>query len=286
VGPKIAIEMLASCSGCEISLLDMDEKILEILKLCELVYCPVLLDTKKPPKVDVSIISGCIRNEQDREKALLMRRNSSIIIALGSCACFGGIPGLANLFKKEEILKEVYIKYAENEKKTIPKTPALERRVYALDQVIDVDVKIPGCPPPTKIIKKALISLLRGEKHELKKKTVCDECERKMEEKKIKDLKRVYQKSSEKCLLEQGFLCMGPATRAGCEAVCPNVGIGCEGCTGPPDLVKDQGSKMISTLASLIENPEVLKRDDTFVGDVLGSFYRFTLPRSIIQVKK
>lgn len=285
---KIATEVLGCCAGCQISILDLNEKILDILDSCDLVYSPILMDKKSPEKLKVAFVTGCVRNEENRKRAMKIREAAEIVVGLGSCACFGGIPGLGNLFSNEEILDEVYTKTKStvNEKGVIPdQVPRLEPRVYALDQVIDVDLKIPGCPPPVKLIEEVLTCLLTGKKFELPKKTVCDECKRDIEEKHITVLKRSYQNSdSKKCLLEQGFFCMGPATMSGCGAVCPQAGIGCEGCMGPTDAVKEQGSKMLSALASVVDNIDLLKESkNEFVADPIGSFYRFTLPKSIIQ---
>lgn len=294
---RIATEVLGSCAGCHISILDINEKILDLLDICDIVYSPILMDIKDAPKAKVGIIEGCVRNEENRARAEKMRKNCEIIIAMGSCACFGGIPGLGNLFSNEEILQEVYINTPStvNDKKIIPgDVPKFEPRVYALDQVIDVDIKIPGCPPTAKLIGDALTALLTGKKFELSKKSVCDECERKIEEKPITVLKRAYEESdNDKCLLEQGFLCVGPATQAGCEALCPAAGIGCRGCMGPCKNANEQGSKMLSALASILkltekaeETEEALKQnDDKFIADPVGSFYRFTLPSSIIKEK-
>jgi F420-non-reducing hydrogenase small subunit len=254
------------------------------------------MDIKEVPRADVGIITGCVRNEENRLRARRMRESCRLIVALGTCACFGGVPGLGNLFSQEEILREVFLNTPStvNVRRVIPTdVPQFEQRVYPLDQVIQVDLKLPGCPTPTQLIGDALTCLVTGKKFELPKKSVCDECERKIEEKPIKVLKRAYEEPAEEtCLLEQGFLCVGPATRAGCEAVCPAVGVGCRGCMGPCEAVKEQGSKMLSALASILElaEPEKIEEalaqnEDKFIADPIGSFYRFSLPASIIPQK-
>jgi F420-non-reducing hydrogenase small subunit len=289
---KIATEMFGACSGCEIAILDLNEKILDVFGSCDLVYSPILMDTKKfPEKVDVVFISGCIRNEENRERAKEIRERANTVIALGSCACFGGIPGLANLFSTDEVLKEVYINTPStvNDKGVVPSNvPKLEKRVYTLEEVIKVDINIPGCPPPTKLIENAISCILSGKKFELPKRSVCDECERKIENKLITSLRMPNDKPNpEKCLLEQGFLCLGPVTREGCGAICTKFNMGCEGCMGPTENVKEQGAKMLSALASILDiDVDKLKEEkDKFIADPIGSFYRFTLPASIIKQK-
>lgn len=295
---NVATEWLGSCAGCHISVLDMDEAILDILSKINIVYSPVLADVKEVPKATVGIITGAIRNEENIERAKKMREKCDIIIALGACACSGGIPGMGNLHSKEELLEEAYINAVSNDNKKIPSdVPKLTDEIKALDEVIKVDVKLPGCPTPANLIVEALTALLEGKKFELSKKAVCDECKREIEGKDITELKKAYEKSDpKKCLLEQGFLCLGPATRAGCESACPEAGIGCRGCFGPGENVKDQGAKMLSALASMLEmlkkKPEVVEsyeeilekdKDKGIVGDTVGSLYRFTLAKSIIN---
>ena len=119
-------------------------------------------------------------------------------------------------------------------------------------------------------------------------KTVCDECPKTKEDKKIKEIKRPHEViiDPEKCLLEQGILCAGVATRAGCEAACPSVNMPCRGCMGPTDGVEDLGAKLLSAVASIL-NPvgedikEVIKR----IPDPVGTFYRFSLPVGYINRK-
>lgn len=300
---RIATEVLGSCCGCHVSLLDCNETILDVLELADIVYSPVLADIKEVPKdVKVGLIAGCVRNAENRHRAEKMRKNCDIIVALGACACFGGIIGLGNMTPNKEFLEKIYFEMPSNvnEKKILPKdVPPLEPRVYALDQVVKVDVKIPGCPPPASMIVEALLHLLTGSPFSLSKKNVCDTCPREISGDPIKELHWAYEgkPDPDKCLLEQGYLCMGPATRAGCgeEAVCPSVGVGCRGCFGPAENVMEQGAKMLSAFSSSLEltdeTPEGIKEFEKImknsrihdaIGDPIGSFYRFSLASSIL----
>lgn len=286
---RLATEWFATCAGCEMALLDLGEKLIDLFEKCEIVYSP-LVDAKEiPSNIDLALITGAVRNEEEREDAKKLRERSKTLIALGSCACFGGVPGLANLLENRELFEGVYVKTKStvNPEKIIPAedVPAFGDRVYSLDELVKVDYYLPGCPPPTDMIAKALFNLLSGKKPELAKKNLCDECPLERKEKKIERVKRPTEgvPDPKKCLLDQGYICLGPATRAGCEAACINVRMPCRGCLGPTDEVLEQGAKMISAIASVLEvdEKEVVK----MVYDPLGMFYRFSLPSSIIRRK-
>ncbi|MEW6070087.1 MAG: oxidoreductase, partial [Candidatus Thermoplasmatota archaeon] len=112
---KIAIYWTGSCGGCEVALVDLNEKILELAGIADIVFWPVAVDFKyedlekfEPQEIDISLINGCIVNSENEEIAKLLREKSKIIVAYGSCACFGGIPGLVNLATKEEVYKIAY----------------------------------------------------------------------------------------------------------------------------------------------------------------------------------
>jgi len=285
---KLVMEWLDVCSGCEISFLDIHEKILELLDKIEIVYCPVLMDVKNYPEhADIALISGSVSNEKDEKLVKKLREIADMVIAFGTCACFGGVQGLANLYTAEEILKKVYMETAgvDNPEGIFPHKhiPKLLDSSLPLSRVIEVDYMLPGCPPPPELIFKTLTALVEGKKPQLPLKSVCDECPLKKENKRLENLKRWYESSSginpEKCLLEQGFLCLGPATRGGCGAKCPSALVPCRGCMGPTAKSLDQAADMIGAIASIIEaEPEAILKA---IADPVGMFYRFTLPASI-----
>ncbi|WP_456482495.1 NADH-quinone oxidoreductase subunit B family protein [Methanopyrus sp.] len=292
---KIATTWLCCCSGCHISMLDLHERLLDLLGDAELVHCPVLMDVKEIPEdVDVVLIEGGIRNEENVEVAEEFRERAEIVVAVGACACYGGVPGLANLYSNEELLRTVYVETAstENEDGVIPSegVPELTWRVHPLSDVIDVDHELPGCPPEPDLIADAITAILDGRESELPTTNLCEECPRKKEETVIHEIRRPVEgePDPDRCLLEQGYPCMGPATRAGCGARCPEAGVPCAGCAGPTGGVPDQGAEMMSAIASIFRadvddvDPSELVES---VPDVVGWFYRFTLAGSLVPFK-
>jgi F420-non-reducing hydrogenase small subunit len=242
--------------------------------------------------------------------AHLLRRKSQFLIAYGSCSSTGGIPALANQFSLEQILQFAYqdSPSTANEAGTRPLTsstheghalhlPVLRETVRSLDQVVDVDYYIPGCPPTPKLTQAAVGALLAGKLPP--KGTVlspdialCDECPRKAS--KPTDLaftafKRPHQVviDPEKCVLAQGVVCMGPATRGGCEAVCVQGNMPCTGCFGPTSRVKDQGAKILSSIASNVGPREAGAINQVLAGipDPVGTFYRYGLAKSMLRRK-
>jgi F420-non-reducing hydrogenase small subunit len=176
--------------------------------------------------------------------------------------------------------------------------PGFYQTVRTLSQVVDVDYYVPGCPPTPRIIRTALQTLLGGELPPkgtvlAPDQALCEECPRKdskPESLPITQFKRPHQVliDEEKCLLAQGLLCMGPATRSGCEALCVQGNMPCSGCCGPTSRVRDQGAKILSSLASLVESKDEAEIDSILatIPDPVGSFYRYSLPSSLLRRKK
>jgi F420-non-reducing hydrogenase small subunit len=315
--PKVAFYWCASCGGCEETVVDLAEDILGVVEKVDIVLWPVAMDFKykdveamADQSIFATLLNGAIRSSEQEHMAHLLRRKSRYLIAYGSCACTGGIPGLANQFTREQILKFNYedAPSVVNETKTRPQLsfeeegrqphlPELHHVVRSLDQVEQVDYYIPGCPPTPKLTKAAVGALLEGKLPP--KGTVlspdialCDECPRK--DSKPTDLgfvefKRPHQAiiDPEKCVLAQGFICMGPATRGGCEAVCIQGNMPCTGCFGPTSRVKDQGAKILSSLAANVVPKEEGAIDQVLAGipDPVGTFYRYGLANSLLRRK-
>ena len=289
---KVAEEWLATCGGCEVTILDIGEPLLDLLPKLEFVHMPVIMDHKyygqmgekqelEIPEADVGIISGGIRNEENRHIAQEMRKKCKIIVAIGSCANFGGIPALGNIFLTEEILEKVYrgsktTDPAENPKEDIP---SLTDRVYAVSEVIKVDVGLPGCPTTPELVAQALTALLEGKPFKLDERSVCDECPVKREKKAVTKLKRPLepvefkpgQKWEEiRCYMEQGYLCQGPVTRSGCGGAektprCIKAYMTCRGCFGP---IREGANPMVDMMGALssigLDPKEVVDRAATF----------------------
>lgn len=318
---KFAMYWAGSCGGCEIAFLEIRDKIVEVDANYEVVFWPVAADFKykdvegyEDGSIDICLFNGCIRNSENEHIARLLRQKSKVLVAFGACATSGGIPGLANLATAQEIKDLVYTQNpsVDNPDRVYPQEryevpegvlelPVLYDTVKTLDQVVDVDYYMPGCPPEGHQIAAVLdvvTAALKGEGELPPKgavigvapKTCCDECKRTKSEKKVPGFRRVWEfvPDPEQCLLEQGIICMGPATRAGCGARCTSVGMPCRGCYGPAEGVVDQGAKMLSTVASVIDapTPEEIAEIAASVPDPVGTFYRFTLPGSLLRRAK
>jgi F420-non-reducing hydrogenase small subunit len=316
--PKLAIYWAASCGGCDIAILDIEEKILDVANFFDIVFWPCATDFKyddvrkmEDKSITLTLFNGAIRSDENYEIAELLRKKSVVLCAFGSCASEGCIPGLANFYDKKSIMEYAYKQSpsTDNPNGTMPQTevtvpegkltiPNLWNTVRTLPQVVDVDYIIPGCPPQSDQIAAviaAVIDILQNGKPLPPKGTVlgatekscCDECKRKRDVKKIKKFIRPFEivTDPEICLMEQGIVCMGPATRGGCGAKCVNAGVPCRGCYGMPSNVRDQGAKMASALGSVIDStdPEEIDRIIETIADPVGTFYRFSLPDSLMR---
>ncbi|MCD1295941.1 F420-nonreducing hydrogenase [Methanocella sp. CWC-04] len=289
---KLATEPLASCAGCHMSILDLHEDILELLDKVELVYSPILMDVKEPPEeIDVAIIGGAIRNKENMERVKKLRQRAKIVIAYGTCACFGGISGLSIIHSRNEILEGVFTDPA-LAKKEIPKedVPDLLYRGYAVGDIIKVDYYITGCPPKEVFLRKILLPLLDGNVPELSKKSVCSECKRTMGQVKDWKVKRRNEGIPEegKCLLGQGYLCLGSVTFGRCGAVCTEHGIPCHGCGGPSlDVLREPCRDLYNILVMRIQHLTELpqKEIEKEIYDVPHTIYPFVMGSKIMENK-
>jgi F420-non-reducing hydrogenase small subunit len=313
---KLALYWAGACGGCDIAVLDTNEKILDIAAAADIVLWPIAVDFKyhhiqamADKEIDVCLFNGCIRNSENEELAHLLRQKSKVLVAFGSCSHLGGIPGLANLSNAKEIFDIVYQKTFStvNPEKTVPQTnytvpegelhlPVFYDTVSTLAQTVDVDYYLPGCPPAVHQIAAVWQAIVsgnlppKGSVVGASTKTLCDECERKKEEKKISKITRPHTvlPDKERCFLEQGIICMGPATRGGCGLRCIQSMMPCRGCYGPAPGAIDQGAKMISAVASIIDSkdPDEIQKIIDQIEDPIGIFYRFSLAQSLLKRSK
>jgi F420-non-reducing hydrogenase small subunit len=319
--PKFAMYWAASCGGCEIAVLNTHEKILDVDANFEVVFWPVAMDAKykdvealEDGSILLTLFNGGIRNDENEHIAKLLRKKSKILMAFGSCACEGCIPGLANLSPVGEIVHTAFNTLStDNPNEIYPRTaydvpegelqlPKLETILRPLDQVVDVDYYMPGCPPESHQVAAVIdlvIQVIRGEA-ELPPKgtvigagnsTVCDECPRARNIKFIIEFKRIQDVAPVDptlCLLEQGIPCNGPATRSGCDARCPGAGAQCIGCYGPAEGVMDYGARLITAFASVIDanTPEEIERILDGIPDPTGQVYRFNLAGSLLKANR
>jgi NAD-reducing hydrogenase small subunit len=164
---KVATDWLDVCSGCHMSLLDIDERIVELIKHVQITSSPIT-DLKHPPEdgVDVGILTGAVSNTHQEETAKEMRDRCKILIAIGDCAVFGGICTMRNFFDKEEVLRRGYVETESTDAEgAVPRSEELGKlldKVKAVNEVVKVDVHIPGCPPPADAIWYSLTELLQG----------------------------------------------------------------------------------------------------------------------------
>jgi F420-non-reducing hydrogenase small subunit len=315
--PRLAMYWACSCGGCEIAVLNIHEGILDVDANFEVVFWPVAMDAKyddvramEDGSITVCLFNGGIRNDENEEMAHLLRRKSQILVAFGSCANEGCIPGMGNLYGAQSLLETACnTPTTENPTHTLPQPstavpegelhiPTLLPMLKTLDQVVKVDYYVPGCPPESAQIAAVVglvIQALHGEAQlpppgsvlGAGNSTVCDECTRKKSEKKITQFRRMgtFQPNPEECLLEQGILCSGIATRSGCQARCPAANMPCIGCYGPAPDVVDQGARMLSAVASVVEGNTAAEIDRVLEGvlDPAGTFYRFGLANSLLK---
>lgn len=259
--------------------------------------------------MDVCLFNGAIRTSENEHLAHLLRKKAKVLVAFGSCACEGCIPGLANLFDRQSIFERAYLEClsVDNPNKIVPQTsyampegeihlPKFYNTVKTLDQVTDVDYYLPGCPPQDPQIWAVIEAIVsgnlppKGSVVGATEKTVCDECQHVREEKRIKQFHRYHEiiVDSTQCLFDQGIICAGPATRGGCGALCTKVDIPCRGCYGPPPHVVDQGAALLSAVASVVDadTEEEARRIVSDIPDPIGTFYRFSLPASMLHRAK
>lgn len=310
--PKVAFYWTASCGGCEEAAVDLGEAILDVAAAVDIVLWPVALDFKKKDveamednSIAAAFINGAIRSTEQEEMAHLLRRKAQVVVAFGACAQLGGIPGLANVADRASIFKTVYSDAPSmvNPAGTVPECvhqsnghtvtlPGFWDTVRKLDDVIPVDYYIPGCPPTPELLAAAVNALLEGTLPArgtvlCPDKAQCEDCPRrdtKPDKLAITEFKRPSEViiDAEKCILSQGVICLGPATRSGCGHRCIEGNMPCTGCFGPTTRVRDFGAKALSGVASLVTSNEESEIEQILarIPDPVGTFWRYSLPAS------
>ncbi|SHK53829.1 F420-non-reducing hydrogenase small subunit [Desulforamulus aeronauticus DSM 10349] len=264
---KVVIEALSGCEGCEVSILDLGEELLTLLKQIEIIHAPIIMDSKhfdpfsndleiKIPRADIGILSGSIRTEENLEVARAVRENCDIVIANGTCACMGGIHSIANVMPLDSVKEGICPADSGADKYHLPK---VTNRVISLNEVMEVDIYLPGCPPPVSMFVDAIKCVLEGRDFELPNDTVCNDCPKTKEKRTVfsdkglpfPEMLRPLEpvELEDRCLFEQGYFCMGAATRSGCGGVCMKMDMPCRGCMGPRRIEENPRAELLGSLA-------------------------------------
>lgn len=319
--PKLAMYWAASCGGCEISLANIHEALLEVDAHFDFMFCPCLLDTKKADiealpdgAIFLTLFNGALRTEENLEMAHLLRKKSQVLVAFGACAASGGIPALANQHGIRHVLETVYqgVPSMDNPDRVTPvplsavpegqlTLPRFLARVFALREAVAVDYTMPGCPPEPEQIVAVVRHVASGAPLPApgtvlgcSGKSVCLECSREKRGLLAPRLLRTFEALPEPglCLLEQGFPCVGNAIRGGCQALCPAAGMPCTGCYGALDATADPGAAALTGVAAALhpgdpsrgeaEVHDLLRGGTKGIADPLGTFYRYSLAATVL----
>ncbi|MFB6163074.1 MAG: NADH:ubiquinone oxidoreductase [Halococcoides sp.] len=304
----VGIYWTGSCGGCDATFVDLGETLLDLGEYIDIAIWPLATDFKRAdlealPEdgMDVCLFNGAIREDEHEAIAELVRDRSEVLVAFGACAQLGGIPGLSDFEGAEHVTDTKYgddrIAGGEPPRaETVVDSgtlslPTLREHVDRLADVVDVEYTVPGCPPSKRWTVEFLLSaiegdlpppgtIIAGDDH------VCRECSRTIEERDLAALDRVHETvPDEDCLLDQGVVCLGPLTRAGCGARCPDVNVPCRGCYGVAESTGDVGAQLASSLGSLIEPREADAVADLVADqpDWAGLTHYFSLPDSSLR---
>lgn len=238
--PRLSFFDFSSCEGCQLQIANLEEEILDLINIVDIVSFREVMK-EHSDDYDIAIIEGSIMRPMDEKRLKKIRSKAKILVAFGACACIGGVNKIRNQWTPEEVKKIVY-----GDSKEIKDNKYFDvGQTKAVEEVVKVDYYIRGCPPTRNEIKKVITALALGKKPDIPNYPVCVECK----------------KNENECLFEQGKFCLGPITRAGCNAVCPTNGSPCDGCRG---LLKKPEIECISDILQRYDlTYEELKRRAT-----------------------
>ena len=311
--PRVALYWNASCGGCEEAVIDLGDGFAALLERVELVLWPAVVDRKRRDvealpdgAIDLALVNGAVRLEEQAEWARLLRRKARLLVAVGACAHSGGVVGLGNLSSREELLEAAYRRPASvsNPEASLPgepfhahghdlTLPALLPAALPLAAVVPVDCTIPGCPPSPAVLSAALETLLSGDPPPpgavlAPNAALCERCPRRDSRPERLELAALGRLATSPldpvaCFLAQGLVCLGPATRQGCQPGCVEAGMPCRGCFGPLDGVRDGGAAMLSAFATLLGGGEAeAKALAAALPDPAGTFWRYALAAGLV----
>ncbi len=286
----VSTEWLSGCSGCHVAVVDLHEKLLGLIEEVTFVRAPVLMDEKAYPAADVGIVEGAVRSEHDRQALLAMRSSVKTLIAFGSCAVFGGPSGLGWLHNRDKLMATVYDGGPTNAGGQRPddQAPRLEDSVVPIDEVVEVDIYLPGCPPHPYFIAAGLRGAIGATDLQLTAGTVCSQCDRKMVKRQGVQLVRGAISGSDEsdiCFLSQGIICLGSVTLNRCQSPCTNAGIACTGCNGPSlDIITEPHLDLRTMLATRmnlltgVDSSEVI----SYLQEDAKTFYAYAVASPVI----
>lgn len=239
--PKVAFFDFASCEGCQLQIINLEESVIDLIEIVDIVSFREAMK-EHSDDYDIAFVEGSIARPMDEERLKAIRARAKILVALGACACIGGINAMRNQYSVDEVKKVVYGDVEIKGNEYFDVFPA-----KSVDEVVKVDYYVRGCPISKEEFKDLITSLVLKKEPEIPSYPVCVECK----------------KRENICVFEDGKFCLGPITRAGCNAICPTNGSGCIGCRG------------------LIENPnkdselEILQKYGLKLEDALNRFKIF-----------
>ncbi len=245
--PRIAIFSLTSCEGCSLAILELEDQLLSILDAVEIVNFREGM-TERSWDIDIGFVDGAVSTPEDKREVEHFRECCTKLVAIGACACLGGLNTLKNYQDEDEYRAYVYGDCA----KYFPTTPA-----QPISAVVNVDHELPGCPMVKEEFLKFVTFALAGRTFKLPEDPVCVECKKK----------------GILCLYEKGIICLGPITRGGCNAICPSYGAKCEGCRG---IVAEDALKAAGV--NLREQYDVDLADVLADVRMFGAYQEKTLP--------
>jgi F420-non-reducing hydrogenase small subunit len=309
---RLGMYCAAGCGGCDISLLEIHEHLLDVVAVADIAFWPAATDFKYADiealpdgDIDVCFVNGAIRNSENIHIAKLLRAKSKVIVAYGACSSFGGVPGLANLYPVRDVIDRAFTTQSTDTVGRVRPSasvtykdgaavglPAISGTVTPLSDIVRVDFTLPGCPPSTDRVWEVIQAIATGQLPASPAivgagaKSVCDDCRLEKKGTRVSKFVRSHEivAEDERCLLEQGIVCMGPATRSGCGGQCTDALMPCRGCFGPAGDSIDQGAAMVAVLGTLVDSEDeaVIRETIAQVVDPAGTFYAFTLATSVL----
>ena len=202
--PKIGVFGFTGCEGCQLQIANNEESLKDLFSLIEVVNFREI-SSKKRDNYEIAFVEGSITTESETESLKNIREQAGILVAIGACACLGGVNNMKSRFPLQDVIKEVYGTHS------IDTGP-----VKKIREIVPVDVELPGCPITKPEFEWLVRQLVLGIEPQFPKYPVCVECKQRLNS----------------CVFDMGIICLGPVTRAGCNAVCPRNRLGCWGCRG------------------------------------------------------